>query len=154
MLARCSLPAELSIRAHVIRPRPGFATPLNLYSRLKSVMARRRRRRPPGGQTTAAGSGGRRVPPSLQIPPHTHILLARSPAPYSPSRRKLASYQGKQAHPVLKYRVPHGSHIVLYSRALCARLCVLAPPSPARAPCSHPQPGPPGSATSPVIVLY
>jgi hypothetical protein len=30
---------------------------------------------------TAVGSGG--VPPSLQIPPHTHILLARSPAPYS-----------------------------------------------------------------------
>ena len=28
------------------------------------------------------------------------------------------------------------------------------PPSPARAPCSHPQPGPPDSATSPVIVLY
>jgi hypothetical protein len=26
------------------------------------------------------------VPPSLQIPPHTHILLARSPAPYSPFR--------------------------------------------------------------------
>ena len=25
-------------------------------------------------------------PPSLQIPPHTHILLARSPAPYSPAR--------------------------------------------------------------------
>jgi hypothetical protein len=44
-------------------------------------MARRRRR--PGGHTTAVGSGGRRAP-SLQIPPHTHILLARSPAPYSP----------------------------------------------------------------------
>jgi hypothetical protein len=28
------------------------------------------------------------------------------------------------------------------------------PPSPARAPCSHPQTGPPDSATSPVIVLY
>jgi hypothetical protein len=45
--------------------------------------------------------------------------------------------------------------IVLYSRALCARLCVLAlPPSPARAPCSHPQTGPPDCATSLVIVLY
>ena len=34
---------------------------------------------------SAAGDG---VPPSLQIPPHTHILLARSPAPYSPFRRR------------------------------------------------------------------
>jgi len=33
---------------------------------------------------SAAGDG---VPPSLQIPPHTRILLARSPAPYSPFRR-------------------------------------------------------------------
>jgi len=42
-----------------------------------------------------------------------------------------------------------------YSRALCARLCVLAlPPPPARAPCSHSRPGPPDSATSLVIVLY
>jgi len=32
----------------------------------------------------AAGDG---VPPSLQIPPHTHILLARSAAPYTPFRR-------------------------------------------------------------------
>ena len=34
---------------------------------------------------SAAGDG---VPPSLQIPPHTHILLARSPALYSPFRRR------------------------------------------------------------------
>ena len=67
------------------------------------------------------------MPPSLQIPPHTHILLARSPAPYSPfpPRRALSptAFSGPMARP-------------------------------ARAPCSHPQPGPPDSATSPVIVLY
>jgi len=37
---------------------------------------------------SAAGDG---VPPSLQIPPHTHILLARSSAPYSPFRRRAHS---------------------------------------------------------------
>ena len=31
------------------------------------------------------------VPPSLQIPPLSHILLARSPAPYSPFRRRAHS---------------------------------------------------------------
>jgi hypothetical protein len=36
---------------------------------------------------SAAGDG---VPPSLQIPPLTHVLLARLPAPYSPFRRRVA----------------------------------------------------------------
>ena len=48
---------------------------------------------------SAAGDG---VPPSLQIPPHTHILLARSPAPYSPFRRRAHSptaFSGPMARP-------------------------------------------------------
>ena len=48
---------------------------------------------------SAAGDG---VPPSLQIPPHTHILLARSPAPYSPFRRRTHSptaFSGPMARP-------------------------------------------------------
>jgi hypothetical protein len=107
------------------------------------------------------------VPPSLQIPTHTHILLARSPDPYSPFPPRRAhsptSFSGPMARPA---RAPC-SHpqtgppdiatspvIVLYSRALCACLCVLTPPSPTRAPCSHPQTGPPDNSTSPVIVLY
>jgi hypothetical protein len=49
----------------------------------KEVMVRCSRLWPPPGHTTAACRGGR-LPPSLQILPHTHILLARSPAPYSP----------------------------------------------------------------------
>ena len=65
------------------------------------------------------GGGG----PSLQIPPLTHILLARSPAPYSPFPPRRALSSGPMARPV-------------------------------RAPCSHPQTGPPDSATSPVMVLY
>jgi hypothetical protein len=67
------------------------------------------------------------VPPSLQITTLTHILLARSPAPYSPfpPRRAVSptAFSGPMARP-------------------------------ARAPCSHPPTGPPDSATSPVIVLY
>ena len=67
------------------------------------------------------------VPPSLQITALTHILLARSPAPYSPfpPRRALSptAFSGTMARP-------------------------------AGAPCSHAQTGPPDSATSPVIVLY
>jgi len=67
------------------------------------------------------------VPPSLQITFLTHILLARSPAPYSPFplRRALSptAFSGTMARP-------------------------------AGAPCSHAQTGPPDSATSPVIVLY
>jgi hypothetical protein len=42
------------------------------------------------------------VPPSLQIPPHTCILLTRSPAPYSPFRRRAHSptaFSGPMARP-------------------------------------------------------
>ena len=42
------------------------------------------------------------VPPSLQIPPQSHILLARSPAPYSPFRRRAHSptaFSGPMARP-------------------------------------------------------
>ena len=42
------------------------------------------------------------MPPSLQIPPHTHILLARSPAPCSPFRRRAHSptaFSGPMARP-------------------------------------------------------
>ena len=42
-----------------------------------------------GTQRRPAAEDG--VPPSLQISPHTHILLARSPAPYSPFRRRAHS---------------------------------------------------------------
>ena len=70
------------------------------------------------------------VPPSMQITPHTHILTDRSPALYSPTTPRRAhsptTFPGPMARP---------------------------PPSPAHAPCSHPQTGPPDSATSPVIVL-
>ena len=63
------------------------------------------RRRP------AAGDG---VPPSLQIPTHTHILLARSPAPYSPFRRRLHSptaFSSPMAHPPPSPPRPPPSHI-------------------------------------------
>ncbi len=53
------------------------------------------------------------VPPSLLIPTHTHILLARSPAPYSPFRRR-----------------PH-SPTVFSGQMACQ------PPSPPRPPPSH-----------------
>ena len=59
----------------------------------------------------AAGDG---VPPSLQIPTHTHILLARSPAPYSPFRRRLHSptaFSSPMAHPPPSPPRPPPSHI-------------------------------------------
>ena len=85
------------------------------------------------------------VPPSLQITSLTHILLARSPAPYSPfpPRRALSptAFSGTMARPAgapcshAQTGPPDSATspvIVLYSRALCARLCVFAlPPSPA-----------------------
>jgi hypothetical protein len=135
---------------------------------------------PPYGVVLGRGLAGTRrrpaaedsVPPSLQILPHTHILTARSPAPYSAATPRRAhsptAFSGPIARPPPSPAHAPCSHpqtgppdsatspvIVLYSRALRARLCVLElPPSPARAPCSHPQTGPPDSATSPVIVLY
>ena len=50
---------------------------------------------------SAAGDG---VPPSLQIPPHTRILLARSPAPYSPfcqGAHPPTAFSGPMARPSL-----------------------------------------------------
>ena len=70
------------------------------------------------------------VPPSLQILHHTHILTARTPAPYSPTTPRRAQSPTAFSGPIAR-----------------------PPPSPAHAPCS-PQTGPPDSATSPVIVLY
>jgi hypothetical protein len=60
---------------------------------------------------SAAGDG---VPPSLQIPPHTHILLARSPAPYSPFRRRAHSptaFSGPMARPPPSPPRPPPSHM-------------------------------------------
>ena len=54
------------------------------------------------------------MPPSLQIPPHTHILLARSPAPYSPFRRRTHSptaFSGPMARPPPSPPRPPPSHI-------------------------------------------
>ena len=69
------------------------------------------------------------VPPSLQILPHTHILAARSPAPYSPTTPCRAhsptAFSGLIAHP---------------------------PPSPAYSPCSNPQAGPPDSASHSTVL--
>jgi hypothetical protein len=77
----------------------------------RAVYAPKRNRRPlwrgPGGGGVLAGTrrpsaAGDGVPPSLQIPPHTHILLARSPAPYSPFRRRAHSptaFSGPMARP-------------------------------------------------------
>ena len=48
---------------------------------------------------SAAGDG---VPPSLHVSPHTHILLARSSAPYSPFHRRAHSptaFSGPMARP-------------------------------------------------------
>ena len=62
-------------------------------------------------QRPAAEDG---VPPSLQIPPHTHILLARSPAPYSPFRRRAHSptaFSGPMARPPPSPPRPPPSHI-------------------------------------------
>ena len=68
----------------------------------------------PGGHTPAAKDG---VPPSLQIPPHTHILLARSPAPYSPFRRCAHSptaFSGPMARlsPPLSATLPLPRHLL------------------------------------------
>ena len=60
---------------------------------------------------SAAGDG---VPPSLQIPPDTHILLARSPAPYSPFRRRAHSptaFSGPMARPPPSPPRPPPSHM-------------------------------------------
>ena len=54
------------------------------------------------------------VPPSLQIPPHTHILLARSPAPYSPFLRRAHSttaFSGPMARPPPSPPRPPPSHM-------------------------------------------
>ena len=54
------------------------------------------------------------MPPSLHIPPHTHILLARSPAPYSPFRRRAHSptaFSGPMARPPPSPPRPPPSHI-------------------------------------------
>jgi hypothetical protein len=54
------------------------------------------------------------VPPSLPRPPHTHILLARSPAPYSPFRRRAHSptaFSGPMARPPPSPPRPPPSHI-------------------------------------------
>ena len=70
-----------------------------------------------GGGSLLAGTRRRPVaedgvPPSLQIPPHTHLLLARSPAPYSPFRRRahsLTAFSGRWRARLLPPRVllPH-----------------------------------------------
>jgi hypothetical protein len=60
---------------------------------------------------SAAGDG---VPPSLQIPPLTHILFARSPAPYSPFRRRAHSptaFSGQMARPPPSPPRPPPSHM-------------------------------------------
>jgi hypothetical protein len=76
-----------------------------------------------GGHTTAASSF------STDTASHTHTDC--STAPHSPTTPRSAhsptAFSGPIAQP---------------------------PPSPAHAPCSHPQAGPPDSTTSPVIVLY
>ena len=54
------------------------------------------------------------VPPSLPRPPHTHILLARSPAPYSPFRRRPHSptaFSGPMARPPPSPPRPPPSHM-------------------------------------------
>jgi hypothetical protein len=87
------------------------ATHQNTHTGRAAVMARPRRRRRPGGHTTAAGDG---VPPFLQIPPHIHILLARSPAPYSPFRRRAHSptaFSGPMARPPPSPPRPPPSHM-------------------------------------------
>jgi hypothetical protein len=91
-------PATLEFWVRFPNERPGISH--------EAVMSRRRRRRRPGGHTTA-------VPPSLQIPPHTHILLARSPAPYSPFRRRAHSptaFSGPMARPPPSPPRPPPSH--------------------------------------------
>ena len=107
----------------------------------------------------------------LQISPHTHILTARSPDPYSPTTPLLAhsptAFSVSIVRPSPSPAHAPGSHpqagppdsaaspVIGLSRVLCASLRVLdLPPSPARDPCSHPQTGLPDSAISPVIVLY
>ena len=69
-----------------------------------------------GGGGVLAGirrqsAAGDSVPPSLQIPPHTHILLARSPTPYSPFRRRAHSptaFSGPMARPPpFRVLLPH-----------------------------------------------
>ena len=60
---------------------------------------------------SAAGDG---VPPSLQIPPDTHTLLARSPAPYSPFRGRAQSptaFSGPMARPPPVPPRPPPSHM-------------------------------------------
>jgi hypothetical protein len=118
---------------------------------LLPVRARRRRRRRPGGNATAAGSRGRRAPFSTDTASYTHTdcSLARPLLTYYSLARPLLTYNSWSrpfSNGIFRSDSAHSSFpcarrppdsatspvIVLYSRALCARLCVLAlPPSPA-----------------------
>jgi hypothetical protein len=74
------------------QPRPGWPGAPDPRLKTSAGMARRRRRprrRPPGvmRRRPAAEDG---VPTSLQIPSHTHIRTARSPAPCSPTNPRRA----------------------------------------------------------------
>jgi hypothetical protein len=96
-------------------------------------------RRPGGTRRRPAALDG--VPPSLQIPPHVRILTARSPAPYSPTTARRAHSPtaffdaAPASFPYACSSLPSPdrsagqrsppSHST-YSRALCARLRVLA----------------------------
>ena len=117
------------------RPRPGWApdppmvgirSPIGLVVGLAPATLEfwvRFQTRDPGqvcryGEAPAAAASWRAndggLPPSLQIPPHTHILLARSPAPYSLSRRRAQSptaFSGPMARPPPSPPRPPPSHI-------------------------------------------
>ena len=84
------------------------------------------------------------VPPFLQIPPHTHILLARLPAPYSPFPPRRAhsptAFSGPMARPLLPSsdrsagQRNQPSHSTVLARPVCLFVCVIAASFPCRFP--------------------
>jgi len=122
--SRYSKKARADTHSHGLPKKWRESVRRTLCSRRTAVM-RRRRRRPHGRQTTEAGRGRRHAPFSTDTASHT--LLDRSPAPYSP-------FPPRRPHSPTAFSGP------------MAR--------PARAPCPHPQTGPPDSATRPVILQY
>ena len=76
---------------------------------------------------SAAGDG---VPPSPQIPPHTHILLARSPTPYSPFRRRAHSPKAFSG-PMAPASLPPASSSFTHARRVYVGVveCASLPPA-------------------------
>ena len=98
-LSLCRQPEMSSSRDHAGAMGPSYCVHRG-YTSVTPTMARHGLRMwPPGGDLRAADGDeeedadgvGRRIP-SVPIPHHTHILLARARAPYSPPRLRNGSF--------------------------------------------------------------